>query len=147
MNTHPYERHLHRSLGEAEPNREPAESELSALAKHTDPSIRPASSTATPEPASSVAWVRPSDLPTAVGSKFIRRGIDLQAELNRRAQRAPRSAARVTRRAIARPLPSTPTTDRGVSYERHPPVRRPRAPPPAPRRRSLRRRPPMGAPP
>jgi hypothetical protein len=114
VNTDRYERHLDRSLNVPEPAREPAESDLSALAKHADPSIQPASTTATPEPASSVAWVRPSDLPTVVGSKFIRRGIDLQAELNRRAQRAPRSAARVTRRAIARPLPSTPTTDRGV---------------------------------
>lgn len=114
MNTDPYERHLDRSLDVPEPIRERAEPDLSALARHADPSIRPASSTATPEPASSVAWVRPSDLPTVVGSKFIRRGIDLQTELNRRAQRAPRSAAGVTRRAIARPSPSTPTTDRGV---------------------------------
>jgi hypothetical protein len=114
VNTDPYERHIDRSLDAPEPAREPAEAELNALAKHADPSVRAASSDPTPEPASSVAWVRPSDLPTVVGSKFIRRGIDLQAELNRRAQRAPRSAARVTRRAIARPLPSTPTTDRGV---------------------------------
>jgi hypothetical protein len=115
VNTDPYERHLDRSLDATEPTSEPAESELSALAKHADPSVRPTGSAAAQEPASSsVAWVRPSDLPTVVGSKFIRRGIDLQAELNRRAQRAPRSAARVTRRAIARPLPSTPTIDRGV---------------------------------
>jgi len=115
VNTDPYERHLDRSLDASEPAREPAESELSALAKHADPSVRPAGSTAAQDAASSsVSWVRPSDLPTVVGSKFTRRGIDLQAELNRRAQRAPRSAARVTRRAIARPSPSTPTTDRGV---------------------------------
>ena len=115
MNTDPYERHLDRSLDAPEPARELAESELSALARHADPSVRPTGITGAQEPASpSVAWVRPSDLPTAVGSKFIRRGIDLQAELNRRAQHAPRSAARVTRRAIARPSPSTPTTDRGI---------------------------------
>jgi len=114
VNTDPYERHLDRSLDAPEAAREPAESELNALAQHADPSVRTARSAATSEPASSVAWVRPSDLPTVLGSKFIRRGIDLQAELNRRAQRAPRSTVRVTRRAIARPLPSTPTTDRGV---------------------------------
>lgn len=115
MNTDPYERHLDRSLDAPEQTGEPSESELNALATHADPSVRLPGSSAAQEPASSsVAWVRPSDLPTAVGSKFIRRGIDLQAELNRRAQRAPRSAARVTRRAIARPLPNTPTTDRGV---------------------------------
>jgi len=115
MNTDPYERHLDRSLDAPEPAPELAESELSALARHADPSIRPTGSAGAQEPASpSVAWVRPSDLPTVVGSKFIRRGIDLQAELNRRAQHAPRSAARVTRRAIARPSPSTHTADRGV---------------------------------
>lgn len=115
MNTDPYERHVDRSLDAPEPAREPAESELSALARHADPSVRPSGSPGAHDPASpSIAWVRPTELPTVVGSKFIHRGIDLQAELNRRAQRAPRSAARVTRRAIARPLPSTPTTDRGV---------------------------------
>lgn len=115
MNTDPYERHIDRSLDAPEPAREPAESELNALAKHSDPSARPPGSTAAQEASSpSVAWVRPSDLPTVVGSEFIRRGIDLQAELNRRAQRTPRYAARVTRRAITRPSPSTPTTDRGV---------------------------------
>jgi hypothetical protein len=115
VNTNPYERHLDRCLDAPEPARELAEPELSALARHADPSVRPTGSAAAQDPVtSSVAWVRPSDLPTVVGSKVIRRGIDLQAELNRRAQRAPRSAARVTRRAIARPLPSTPTTDRGV---------------------------------
>lgn len=115
MNTDPYERHLDRSLDVREASREPAESELSALAKHADPSVRPTSNAHAHDSASSsVAWVRPSDLPTVVGSKFIRRGIDLQAELNRRAQGAPRSAGRVTRRAIARPQQSTPITDRGV---------------------------------
>jgi len=116
VNTDPYERHLDRSLDAApEPARELAESELSALARHADPSVRPTGITGAQEPASpSIGWVRPSDLPTVVGSKFVRRGIDLQAELNRRAQRSPRSAARVTRRAIGRPSPSTLTTDRGV---------------------------------
>lgn len=115
MNTDPYERHLDRSLDAPEPAREPVAHEPTALAKHADPSVRPTGSAGAQEPASpSVAWVRPSDLPTAVGSKFIRRGIDLQAELNRRAQRTPRSTARVTRRGITRPLSNTPTTDRGV---------------------------------
>ena len=47
MNTDPYERHLDRSLDAPEPARELAESELSALARHADPSVRPASSAAT----------------------------------------------------------------------------------------------------
>jgi hypothetical protein len=115
VNTDPYERHLDRSLDASEPANGLAESEVRTLARHADPSARPTGSTAAQEPASpSIAWVRPSDLPTVVASAFVGRGIDLQAELNRRAQHAPRSAARVTRRTIARPSPSTPTTNKGI---------------------------------
>lgn len=115
MNTDPYERHLDRSLDASEPAQVLAESETSTLARHADPSVRPAGSAATQEPSSpSIAWVRPSDLPTVVASRFVSRGIDLQAELNRRSQHAPRSAARVTRRTIARPSLNTPTTDGGI---------------------------------
>lgn len=115
MNTDPYERHLDRSLDASEPADGLAESELSTLARYADPSVPSTGRTAAKEPASpSIAWVRPSDLPTVVGSRFVGRGIDLQAELNRRAQHAPRSAARVTRRTIAGPTPSTPTRDRGI---------------------------------
>lgn len=119
MNINPYERHLDRSLAAPEPTheaiREPGEAESNALARHADPSIRDTQGVLNArEPGSGVAWVRPSELPTVIGSKFIRRGIDLQAELNRRARHAPRTAARVTRRVIARPITSSPTTDRGV---------------------------------
>jgi hypothetical protein len=115
VNTDPYERHLDRSLDASEPAHELAESEVSTIARHVDPSIRSTGSTAAQKPASSsIAWVRPSELPAVVASRFVVRGIDLQAELNRRAQHAPRSAALVTRRTIARPSPSTPTRDRGI---------------------------------
>ncbi|MFI5623494.1 hypothetical protein ACIA03_08520 [Nocardioides sp. NPDC051685] len=64
---------------------------------------------------SGVAWVRPSDLPTMLGSKVIGRGLDLKAELVRRANRprqpkAPR--ARATRTAIAAPEPPSITHQR-----------------------------------
>jgi hypothetical protein len=114
VNTDPYERRLDLSLDTPETTPEPVESEPNLLARHADPSLQPTRDVADQQSASSVAWVRPSEMPTVVGSKFIRRGIDLQAELSRRAQHAPRNAARVTRRAIARPKPSTPPIDRGL---------------------------------
>lgn len=118
MNTDPYERRLDREI--EPPSPEPSEgAEANALAHHRDPSLSHDGVSA-PENLGrpSVAWVRPSELPTAVGSKFIRRGIDLQSELTRRARRGPgaaaRSAQRLSRRSIARPEPSTPTVERGV---------------------------------
>ena len=89
MNTpHPYNRRADHSLQEAlmrstEP--EPAErsAEHSPLAVHRDPS-QPRPDTPGAERNDrkrSVAWVRPSDLPTVTGAPWVRRGIDLQAEL------------------------------------------------------------------
>lgn len=118
MNTTPYERHLDRAI-EDQPQAPATGLESSALATHRDPSV-PAPNTLPTAAAErpSIAWVRPSELPTTIGSKWIRRGIDLQSELARRARRSPgsavRSAGRVSRTAIARPMPSTPTVDRGV---------------------------------
>lgn len=119
MNTQPYERHLDRSLEDQPQAPSAFEPESSAFATHRDPSFPAPNSlpTAAAE-RPSIAWVRPSELPTAIGSKWIRRGIDLQSELTRRARRSPgsavRSAGRVSRTAIARPTPSAPTVDRGV---------------------------------
>lgn len=118
MNTDPYERRLDREI-EPPSARPSADAEVNALAHHRDPSLSQGGASA-PEDLGrpSVAWVRPSELPTTVGSKFIRRGIDLQSELTRRARRSPgaaaRSAQRRSRRSIARPEPSTPTVERGV---------------------------------
>ena len=61
-----------------------------------------------------VAWVRPSEMPTLLGSKFVRRGIDLQSELTRRARRTPGAAVskasrRITRTSIARPDNASPS--------------------------------------
>jgi hypothetical protein len=53
-------------------------------------------------------------MPTLLGSKFVRRGIDLQAELTRRARRTPGAAVskasrRITRISIARPDTTSPS--------------------------------------
>lgn len=118
MNTpDPYDRRTDRTFDEAMMQAEEP-SERSALAVHGDPS-RPKSGTPS-EPdrtRPSIAWVRPSDLPTVIGAPWTRRGIDLQAELSRRARRSPAKATarvgrRITRTAIARPEGTTATTTR-----------------------------------
>lgn len=108
MNTpEPYERRLDRTLPEPAPTPE-AEKAVDALAVHRDPSVPAAEARQeTDRSQPSVVWVRPSEMPTLLGSKFVRRGIDLQAELTRRARRTPGAAAskasrRITRTSIAR---------------------------------------------
>lgn len=125
MNTHlVYERRSNRTLTEIEaasaspnPATDPmtANSEVSAFAVHGDPSRRqkPPEENAGRERAK-VLWVRPSDLPTMLGTTRVRRGIDLQAELVRRARLAPARGARhlrqrVTRTEIARPRAAAQT--------------------------------------
>lgn len=115
MNTpEPYERLVDRTLPEAPPTLEP-DQVVEALAVHRDPSLPGARLQAIPDhPRPTVAWVRPSELPTLVGAPWIRRGIDLQAELTRRARSTPRTAAtkagrRISRTAIARPEAASPT--------------------------------------
>jgi hypothetical protein len=103
----PYERRLDRTVPEPAPS-PGAEKAVDALAVHRDPSVPAAGATQqTDRSQPSVAWVRPSEMPTLLGSKFVRRGIDLQSELTRRARRAPGVAAskasrRITRTSIAR---------------------------------------------
>jgi hypothetical protein len=86
---------------------------VSALAHHRDPSVPPTPDAPAPTAERGVAWVRPSELPTLIGSKWAARGIDLQGALVRRSRRAPGKAARaghkITRSAIARPESATPT--------------------------------------
>ncbi|EGD44002.1 hypothetical protein NBCG_01590 [Nocardioidaceae bacterium Broad-1] len=107
-----YERH--------EPRAEPShtsgaeDAERSKLAVHGDPSRTQQKTTL--RPTRSVQWVRPSDLPAMVGSRYVRFGIDANSELARATRRAPRQAIsrvrnRVSRRGIATPeLPPTHTT-------------------------------------
>jgi hypothetical protein len=99
---------------------EPADPAVTALADsllaiYGDPSRGPAREAGTVTASQrSIAWVRPSELPTMVGAGWLRRGTDLQAEMGRRARRAPATATfrarrRITRTAIGRPRPATPT--------------------------------------
>lgn len=115
----------HRPDQSVEPVYRPPESpeaEVSTLAVHRDPSHSPAVRHG-PESVKgqrSIAWVRPAELMTTLGSDRLRRGIDLEAELARRARRTPAQAAwkvrrRITRNAIGRPEASAPTiSDRGI---------------------------------
>lgn len=119
MNTpEPYERRLDRTIPDPAPTPE-AEKAVDALAVHRDPSVPTTEvKQETDRSQPSVAWVRPSEMPTLLGSKFVRRGIDLQAELTRRARRTPgaavsRASRRITRTSIARPDTASPSiTDR-----------------------------------
>ncbi|GGO85051.1 hypothetical protein GCM10011584_04070 [Nocardioides phosphati] len=115
MNTpDPYERRRDRTLPEPAPAPD-AEKAVDALAVHRDPSVPTAEATQETERSQpGVAWVRPSEIPTLLGSKFVRRGIDLQAELTRRARRTPGTAVskasrRISRTSIARPDSASPS--------------------------------------
>jgi len=119
----PYERHFDRTLPEASSTPEP-DTAVGALAVHRDSSLPGAMTPAAPDHSRpTVAWVRPSELSTLIGAPWIRRGIDLQAELTRRARRTPRTVAtkagrRISRTAIARPeaasLTATATEELGL---------------------------------
>jgi hypothetical protein len=86
--------------------------ELTPLAVHRDPSQRRLESRPTQISKSGIAWVRPSDLPTMIGGRVIGRGLDLKADLARRAKQAPRPHTpreRITRTGIGAPEPPTIT--------------------------------------
>lgn len=111
-NNHHYERRDDRVVPDHATPLPQTDQEVSALAHHRDPSV-PTTPGAAPKAERGIAWVRPSELPTLIGSKWAARGIDLQGELVRRSRRAPRRAARaghkITRSAISRPESATPT--------------------------------------
>lgn len=114
-----YERHGDRLPTEPSSPQPPADEDVDPLAVHRDPSLHGTNVEAMPQAARpGVAWVRLSELPTMVGSGWVRRGIDLQSELVRRSRRAPvtasRAARRVSRSAIARPETATLTPADGV---------------------------------
>ena len=78
------------------------EAEANELARHLDPSLSAGGSR--PVGAQKrVAWVRPTELASYAGP-MVGRGIDLHAELVRRARRAPIT----TTRAMRHPGPTTP---------------------------------------
>ena len=102
MNTHSeYRRHGYQPPEPPTPQPEP---EASELARHRDPSL--ATDSRPPFiPQKRVAWVRPTALASYAGP-VVGRGIDLHAELVRRARRAPITASRARRH----PTPPTPPT-------------------------------------
>lgn len=115
MNANAYNHNPDRSL--TEPTTEPAGTgrDPAPLAVHRDPSQHAPDDAATQRPRNGIAWVRPSDLPTMIGSRVIGRGLDLKAELVRRANRPSRPKppkARVTKTAIAEPGPPSITHQR-----------------------------------
>lgn len=105
--------------------------EVSELARHGDPSATNKKTTDAPEAEKrrpGVEWVRPSDLLASRMGRVAGQGIDFQAELARRARRAPSQAYRGTRRVAragmrvaserARKLPPVTAFGRGGG-ERH----------------------------
>jgi hypothetical protein len=109
-----YDRHDNRALTpEQNPPQPHPEEAVAALAVHRDPSVPHAAPSHDPTPQRGIAWVRPSELPTMIGTKWAGRGIDLQSDLVRQSRRVPirvaRAGRRISRSAIARPEPGFPT--------------------------------------
>ena len=109
-----YDRRDDRALTpEQNPSQPRPEESVAALAVHHDPSVPDAAPSNDANPQRGIAWVRPSELPTVLGSKWAGRGVDLHSDLMRRSRRVPITAARAGRRisrsAIARPGRASPT--------------------------------------
>ena len=82
----------------------------SELARHRDPSLRSELS-AREQAQKRIAWVRPTELGSYLGPK-VGRGIDLQAELVRRARRTPATTTRTLRHpGPVRSLTPTPSQE------------------------------------
>lgn len=108
-----YERRDDRVVPDHATHQPQTDQAASALAHHRDPSVPTTPDAPAPRAERGIAWVRPSELPTLIGSNWAGRGIDLQSELVRQSRRAPAKAARaghkISRTAIARPESATPT--------------------------------------
>lgn len=110
-----YQRRLDRSLPApaAAPS---AEQPVDPLARYGDPSVQAVQPTQEGDRVRpGVAWVRPSELATVLGSRYVSRGIEVEADLARRARRVPgvavsKATRRITRTSIARPEPIYPPT-------------------------------------
>jgi hypothetical protein len=116
VNTHDeYRRHT-QPAASATPETPTAE-EVNHLARYRDPSLTARNQAHLVTPSGKrIAWVRPTELHSYAGS-VIGRGIDLQAELARRAARAPRTATRSVSRAmppLTRRGPAASTTQEGL---------------------------------
>jgi len=87
-----------------------SEAAASELARHRDPSL--AAGTKAPTPTTKgIAWVRPTEL-AAYAGPIVGRGIDLQAELIRRARRTPAT----TTRALHRGTPHSASPRQPVNH-------------------------------
>ena len=110
MNTHAeYRRHSYRPPERPSPA-EGVEPTPSELARQRDPSLGP-EQPAHEQTQKRIAWVRPTELSSYLGP-MVGRGIDLQAELVRRARRTPTTTTR-TLRHPAPERPATPTPRQG----------------------------------
>jgi len=104
VNTHAeYRRHSYRPPERPTPA-EGTEHLASELARHRDPSLR-SEQPGREQTQKRIAWVRPTELGTYL-SPMVGRGIDLQAELVRRARRTPTT----TTRTLRHPAPERPAT-------------------------------------
>jgi hypothetical protein len=104
VNSHAeYRRHSYRSTEPSLPVPSP-DAAVSELARHRDPSLSAAGGQAPAKAAKGIAWVRPTELATYV-APMVGRGVDLQAELVRRARRTPAT----TTRALHRSIPNSPS--------------------------------------
>jgi hypothetical protein len=107
----------------------PATDEARHLGIHGDPSLSrslsqlPGSSLtgATTATGRRIAWVRPTEL-HGYADRLIGRGIDLQAELTRRARRVPQTATRAATQAATRAATRVTTRSAGRSVRRPTPA-------------------------
>lgn len=107
MNTHSgYRHHSYRPPETSMPVPH-TEADAAALAHHHEPSLsadsKPPASTA-----KGIAWVRPTELAAYV-TPIVGRGVDLHAELTRRARRTPTTTTRALQRGVPRSPASTPS--------------------------------------
>jgi hypothetical protein len=111
VNTHAdYRRHSYRPP-EGFVTEPASEEAVSQFAHHRDPSLTAGPTTPTGSK-KGIAWVRPTDLAT-YAAPLVGRGIDLHAELIRRARRTPAT----TTRAIQHGLPHSPSPTSPVNRQ------------------------------
>ena len=106
-----------------------AEGEVSALARHRDPSLSDKAGSQARKSRRGVTWVRPSELMTQAGGRVAARGIDFEAELARRARRAPATAIRAFRNRCVKPTAEISCRRSAAGFHPVAPARPPRSAP------------------
>jgi hypothetical protein len=110
VNTHAeYRRHSYRPPEPAAPV-QASQAATSELAHHRDPSLAAGAKAPTPT-AKGIAWIRPTELAT-YSAPMVGRGIDLHAELIRRARRGPTTTTRTLQRRIPHSASPPPLANR-----------------------------------